>query len=66
MISGTEFGRRQAKVERLVHDLRRLVAEEEALEQEAAGTAVLKANHDEAERVRWQIAAAVRSTVPTS
>jgi hypothetical protein len=66
MISGTEFRLRQAKVERLLHDLRRLVAEEEALEQEAAGTAVLEANHEEAERLRWQIAAAVRSTVPTS
>lgn len=65
-MSCTELRRRQEEVERLLDALRRLVAEERALEHGAGGAAVLEANHEEAERLRWQIATVVRSTAPAS
>lgn len=61
----TELRRSQEEVERLLDDLRRLVAEEQELEQnKAAGAADLDANREEAERVRWRIASVVRATAP--
>jgi len=59
----TEFGRRQAEVERLLDDLRRLVREGRELEQEAAGTAALDANREMTERLRSRLANVVKSTV---
>jgi hypothetical protein len=57
----TEFRWRQQKVERLLADLRRVVIEERALEHEADGAAALEAKCEEAERLRWKIATAVKS-----
>jgi hypothetical protein len=64
MMGGTEFGRRQAEVERLLDELRRLVREGRELEQEAAGTAALDANREKTERLRLRLANVVKSTLP--
>lgn len=62
----TEFRRSQEEVERLLDDLRRLVAEAQEVQQnKAAGSADLDANREEAERVRWRIASVLRATAPT-
>ena len=61
----TEFRRSQEKVERLLDDLRRLVAEEQKLQHDkAARAADLDANREQAERVRWRIASVVRASAP--
>jgi hypothetical protein len=51
-----ESRRRQATVDRLIDDLRRLV------EQERRDRQPREAVHEQAERLRWEIATLVRST----
>jgi hypothetical protein len=55
---------RQEDVERLLERLRRLVREQKELEERAGQGAVLEAKREESERVRWEVAAAVRLNVP--
>lgn len=55
-MSALETRRRQATVDRLMDDLRRLVEEERGERYPADGT------HEQAERLRWDIANLVRST----
>ena len=55
-MSTLETRRRQATVDRLIDDLRRLVEEERDDRQPADGT------HEQAERLRWRIARLIKST----
>ncbi len=55
-MSALETRRRQATVDRLMDDLRRLVEEERGDRHPADGT------HEQAERLRWDIAQLVKST----